>query len=166
MAGQGPLTFLVTDLLGRPGARRRERVDVDVDVAFEHARLAGPVSVDLGLEGVAEGLVVRGGLRGPIELRCNRCLNTWRDELDGELVLHVTGEPDEEGVAVTSEGTLDLEEVVHDEVALALPLAPLCRPECAGLCPTCGTDLNTDPCSGHEEATDSPFAALKHLLEP
>ncbi len=56
--------------------------------------------------------------------------------------------------------------IIRDEVSLALPLVPLCKKDCLGLCPTCGTDLNTAPCSGHADESDSPFSALQQLLEP
>jgi uncharacterized protein len=61
---------------------------------------------------------------------------------------------------------IDLEPAIHDEVSLSLPAAPTCRPDCAGLCAVCGTDLNEAPCDGHGDGSDSPFAALKQLFEP
>ncbi len=53
-----------------------------------------------------------------------------------------------------------------DAVLLALPLRPLCRPDCLGLCGVCGADLNTGSCPGHGEAAASPFTVLRDLLEP
>ena len=52
-----------------------------------------------------------------------------------------------------------------DELALALPVAPVHDENCKGLCPVCGNDLNSDPCDGHEDGLDSPFAVLKDLLD-
>jgi uncharacterized protein len=75
-------------------------------------------------------------------------------------------EPDEDRLPIERGGHIDLEPVVRDEVGLALPLVPLCREDCLGLCPTCGTDLNTAPCSGHADEIESPFSALRQLLEP
>ena len=60
----------------------------------------------------------------------------------------------------------DLEPVLRDAVLLTFPLLPLCDPECRGLCATCGADLNTGACPGHEEMTESPFTVLRGLLEP
>ena len=72
--------------------------------------------------------------------------------------------PDEDGFGI-SEGEIDLSLPARAEMALALPAAPVCRNDCLGLCPTCGTDLNSDPCDGHGDDTDSPFAVLKDLFD-
>jgi len=60
--------------------------------------------------------------------------------------------------------TFDLESVVRDEVLLALPVAPVCESNCAGLVAVAGTDLNTEP-PDTEEGAASPFAVLKDLLD-
>ena len=71
-----------------------------------------------------------------------------------------------ESSAAIVDGTVDMAGPATDELALAIPLAPLCRSDCRGLCPICGTDLNTDPCDGHADDSDSPFASLKDLFDP
>ncbi len=77
------------------------------------------------------------------------------------------GDEDEEQLlTMDSHGWIDLESPIRDEVGLALPLKPLCRDDCLGLCPTCGTDLNTEPCEGHEDLSSSPFAVLEQFLDP
>ena len=60
---------------------------------------------------------------------------------------------------------IDTEPLLRDELLLAMPLAPVCRPDCKGLCPECGTDLNTGACSGHESEPVSPFAELRSLFD-
>jgi uncharacterized protein len=60
---------------------------------------------------------------------------------------------------------LDLSAWARDAVALALPLQILCRPDCAGLCPVCGKDLNADPHTHDEEKSDSRWAALAELRD-
>lgn len=64
-----------------------------------------------------------------------------------------------------SEDRLDLSAWAHDVVALALPDQILCRPDCAGLCPMCGEDLNAEPHEHDEEAPDSRWAALAQLRD-
>jgi uncharacterized protein len=88
------------------------------------------------------------------------------DEHSIEFMQVFRAVPDEDGRQLDSDGNIDLEPVVRDEVVLDLPLAPLCRPECLGLCSVCGTDLNSDPCSGHTDESDHPLAALRQLLDP
>ncbi|MEN0072688.1 MAG: DUF177 domain-containing protein, partial [Propionicimonas sp.] len=58
------------------------------------------------------------------------------------------------------EDLVDLEPLLRDAVVLDLPFTPLCRPDCAGLCPTCGENLNRDPEHSHAEATDARWAGL------
>src|SRR5262249_1693731 len=62
-------------------------------------------------------------------------------------------------------GEIDLSGFVHELICLALPVKPLCREECAGLCPRCGVDRNAGACGCPEPAGDSPFAVLKALRD-
>ena len=59
---------------------------------------------------------------------------------------------------------LDLDRWAHDALLLAMPLRVLCREECAGLCPTCGTDLNNGSCDCVVETVDDRWSALRDLL--
>ena len=60
---------------------------------------------------------------------------------------------------------LDLGELVRESVLMSLPIAPLCRPDCAGLCPHCGADLNRGKCSCHEESFDERWQALREIRD-
>ena len=62
-------------------------------------------------------------------------------------------------------GRLDLTPMVREEVLLAIPDSPLCRPDCAGLCPTCGADLNAGPCGCEQPGGDDRWAVLDQLLQ-
>ncbi len=75
-----------------------------------------------------------------------------------ELYLHEPG-PEDEELPVLDGDFLDLDPVVRDAVVLALPLAPLCRPDCPGLCVECGARLADDPAHGHDRI-DSRWAGL------
>jgi uncharacterized protein len=65
---------------------------------------------------------------------------------------------------VGSDFTVDLTPLLREELILATPLAPLCRPDCAGLCPVCGEDLNLRP-HAHDEAVDQRWSALRELKD-
>jgi len=114
---------------------------------------------------------VAGGVDGHFDVstvasyQCPRCLSEWEEALQTTFRRVFTYVPDQDSYHIDGAGRLDLEPAVRDEVAMVLPTAPLCQPDCAGLCPTCGNDLNKGACVGHGEETDSPFAALKALLE-
>jgi uncharacterized protein len=74
---------------------------------------------------------------------------------------------DEEDAAAdfVKNNILDLTELIRQNVLLALPIQPLCREDCKGLCPECGRDLNVEPHTHEAEARDERFAALRQLLE-
>jgi uncharacterized protein len=112
-----------------------------------------------------DGVQVDYRATAPAQLSCVRCLASWVEELVVADSQHFSKTPDEDGYAIVG-GEIDLAGPATDELALGLPLVPVCRPACKGLCPTCGTDLNEAPCDGHGEDLDSPFAALRDLFDP
>lgn len=161
-----PFTVLVTDLLGTPGARRVEHLSGPVRFVTDLVSLSGDVDADVTIESMADGLIARGEVGATVGFRCNRCLTEWEERRTTPLVAVFGEESDEEINPIDREGTIDLEPSVRDELTLSLPLVPLCQEGCRGLCPTCGTDLNREPCSGHPEESGSPFAGLRDLLGP
>jgi len=86
-----------------------------------------------------------------------------KQELEQVVDAPVTADDDEE-VSYYSGEWVEVGELVREALLLALPLYPLCREECRGLCARCGADLNAGPCSC-PPVIDSPFAALKDVLE-
>lgn len=123
------------------------------------------VSVELTLEAVEGGIVVKGEITAPWVGECRRCLCP----VAGEVATHVeelyVREP-EDGEAYPIEGDhIDLEPLARETVVLALPLAPLCRPDCEGLCPTCGADRNAGACGCDQALGDPRWAALDGLRE-
>jgi uncharacterized protein len=158
---------LVSDLVGVLGKHRTIHAEGPVSLALDHASTAGgPVALDARIDATTDGVMVRGTLTADVALTCTRCLREWVESRTAE-VNQIFGFTDSEDVApISAEGAIDLEPVVHDELAVSIPLVPRCRDDCAGLCPTCGTDLNTGSCPGHTEGLESPFAALADLVIP
>jgi uncharacterized protein len=140
--------------------------------------LAGvPEGSDLGLhvevQQVADGVLVRGTVSVQVRAECARCLDpiTWDEEVDvteffrDPAALEAEGvDPSETEDLVLEADVIDLEPIVRDAVVLRLPLAPVCSPDCPGLCPTCGVHLADDPAHHHEDV-DPRWAALVELLE-
>ncbi|MVA77125.1 DUF177 domain-containing protein [Auraticoccus sp. F435] len=122
-----------------------------------------PVSLDLRLESAGDGVLVTGTVEVTVAGECARCLTaiSERSELElMELFLYPEREPDDEEASRLEGDLLDLEPLLRDTVVLDLPFTPLCREDCAGLCPLCGQDLNADPEHDHGEQTDSRWGAL------
>ncbi|MCA0253762.1 MAG: DUF177 domain-containing protein [Actinobacteria bacterium] len=121
------------------------------------------IDLDLTLEAVVEGVLVTGTAEVSLGGQCARCLEPISDtaEVDlQELYLFPGKELDDDEASRIEEELIDLEPLLRDAVVLELPFTPLCRPDCAGLCPTCGANLNRDPGHGHAEATDARWAGL------
>lgn len=113
-------------------------------------------------------IVVRGTLAGQFEQECRRCLEPTRVPLDAKLtsVFVASNDPysQEGGVHVYDPGTtLDLSEAIREEAVLALNPYVLCDPECKGLCPGCGTNLNLKRCSCTETNINPAWGALLEI---
>lgn len=154
----------VDDLVGHLGAERDFAGRKPVSLRLADTSVEGAMEVHGVVRGTVDGVIADYSARAPAHLVCVRCLTEWDGEIEVEAKQHFTRVPDEDGYAI-EDRRVDLGGPATDEVALAIPVAPLCRRECRGLCPICGTDLNSDPCDGHGEESDSPFAVLRDLFE-
>ncbi len=117
--------------------------------------LAGPVAVDGRIQATGDGEYFwKGHLRGKVQAQCRRCLAEVALMVDSDIGLMFSSDPDVQADPSVHELApaathIDLAELVREELVLAVPEYPLCRPDCAGLCPRCGADLNTGPCAVH-----------------
>jgi len=170
------LVVNVAGLLGEaPGSHR--------DVVLEVAELelsddlvqAGPVAVVARIARSNRGVIVTGGVRAGLADTCGRCLAALRIPIDAPieeevlplvdlqsgLRLDTSAEP--EVVRLTDHHELDLEPLAREAIQLAAPIAPVCRPDCRGLCPDCGADLNITPHDHGDAAGDPRLAKLFEL---
>ncbi|WP_205698635.1 DUF177 domain-containing protein [Conexibacter sp. SYSU D00693] len=113
---------------------------------------------------VGGGYSLRLRFAAAVDGPCMRCLTPAapRFEVDAREVDQPGGGDELSSPYVEGE-LLDLHAWAHDAFALTLPQQVLCRPDCAGLCPECGADLNADPDHAHERAPDPRWAALREL---
>ena len=168
------LRINAVELLRHPGASRRIEATLDpadildpTDISVDDDRLAGQVAVDLEATSSVDGVVVRGTVRTPWHGQCRRCLIdvdgvsvSEIDELFQEHPRH------DEAIEIVGD-QIDLAPIVREYVLLDLPEAPLCREDCAGICPTCGVDRNTVACECVVSAADPRWSALEGLrLDP
>ncbi|UCM90707.1 YceD family protein [Streptomyces marincola] len=174
--------FDTRELGRRPGALKRLARTVEAPDDFGTdvigVRRGAELHVELRMESVMEGVLVTGTVHAPLTGECVRCLEPLAREAsadfqemfsypDSESSLRRPAEPDEEEgdeETLFLQGDLfDLEPVLRDAVVLSLPLQPVCREDCPGLCPDCGTPLAQDPDHGHEEPVDIRWAALQEF---
>lgn len=139
----------------------------------------GPVVARMDLEKKDHRVLVEGLLQVELILECDRCLQQYRQPLDlhFKLDLELAEErgADESSAADHSSGEsemdvipletpeVDIASVLEQQLFLALPAKNLCRPECKGLCPHCGTNLNEKSCDCSLGEKSSPFAVLAEL---
>lgn len=160
-----PFTIDVADLRKDVGRQRPAKVEVSVEWGTDSTVTVAdvPLRAELELQSISGGVMVTGEARFTTTNRCDRCLTEWTSHGQIRVAQLYGDDPDAEYLIEGDE--LDLEPMLRDEVVLSMPLRPVCREDCAGLCPTCGADLNTGDCSGHEDTPSSPFAGLRELLE-
>ena len=124
--------------------------------------------LDLRLESVSEGVLVSGRTRVTLTGECARCLDPLTEELEVDIqqlyVYHgneIDADDEDDEIGRLVDDYVDLEPLLRDAVVLALPLAPVCRDDCPGLCPDCGARLaDVDPGHGHDQV-DPRWAALR-----
>ncbi len=165
----------VAEILAEQGASMHVEGDVDLGsfyVGQESFRGTAPAHFSVDLTNTGSGIVGMGDISGEIEARCSRCLCDFPLLVTGEVEsFYVEGRyrdeiPEEsEAEPIASDETIDLAPALMSAIAVEIPFAPLHDPECLGLCPRCGADLNEGPCAcGPAQDTANPFAALKTLL--
>jgi uncharacterized protein len=162
-----PFVVNISDLVDKPGARRRERVEgrlaEPVTVVDSTLRTEVPVVVDTLLEWVSDGLLATGTVEGAWEGPCRRCLRPVQGSLSVDVQELFESAPREGETYALGHDRVDLEPLARESLILDLPLAPLCRDDCRGLCPTCGADLNQGDCDCPVETVDPRWAALDVL---
>ena len=184
-APRGALVFDTRTLGRQAGSARSQQLTVPApdDLRLELARV--PVGTDMHLdvrfEAVTEGVLVTGSVTAPVAGECARCLTPLTSSVTAsfrELYLYQhdkhdrrerrdwldhnyeNDEQDDEEFHLDGD-LLDLEPVLRDAVVLALPMSPLCREDCPGLCVVCGAPLaDAGPDHGHDEAPDPRWAGL------
>ncbi len=147
----------------------------DLTSGFEGGYLLSPVKASLEVNRTGNEIIVTGTVSVRAVVECARCLDEFVLELESPLdMVFLLGSgastgalPEREGVIdVPSTATyLDLTDETRSSLLVLLPLKPLCRPDCHGLCPKCGTNLNKGMCSCSKEDVDSRWDALKRFKE-
>jgi uncharacterized protein len=159
------LRFQVSDLLGHPGLDRYVYGEQKLNVEIGETIVSSRSATYAHLTAVSNGVLASGWSAVMADHTCSRCLIEWEAPVETEWTELFIRNPAADESPLGVDGTIDLGPVVRDELVLALPADPLCRPDCRGLCVECGADLNVDPCAGHGDESSSPFAALRQLFD-
>ena len=140
-------------------------------------RIVAPVHLDFVIQKDKEKFRLIGAAQTELELTCSRCLEPFRMPVDAAFDLrflpsaemardHEREVRDEDlDTSYYRDDQIDLNELLREQIYLALPMKPLCRDDCQGLCPQCGTNWNAGTCACTTEWEDPRLAVLKGLAE-
>jgi uncharacterized protein len=139
---------------------------------IDHANLQSAVEIDVDVEKSSPHFFVKNRVKTVGRFVCDRCLEEFDREVEGSTTATFTSAPvlveleNEEIHPLTKDAVeIDITNDVRDALLLAVPAKTLCRPECKGLCPYCGTDLNRETCRCEPAMRDARWAALDKFLE-
>jgi uncharacterized protein len=150
-----------------------EEVDADLDTY----RVASPVELAFDIHKDKDKFRLVGRVRAELELTCSRCVEPYRFPVDAEFdqrylpasdastTADTEVEQDDLETSYYENDQIDLSELMREQFYLALPMKPLCRDDCKGLCSQCGTNLNTGTCDCAPVWEDPRLAALKQLKQ-
>ncbi len=154
-----------------------QEIDEPCFAEDEELDCVSPVKGKVEITNSGPLLLVRGKVVTDVRLFCGRCLTDVILPIEVEIdegfpLVHVGdsvfAQPEEEedtASELVNNNILDLEELIRQDLLVGIPIQPLCEPECKGLCPTCGQNLNVEDCACPPETIESPLQVLARLLE-
>ena len=169
------LQINVSQLLKEPmGSTRNYEISGAVDITGDG--VSSEAQGEATLTRTNQGILVKGVLHTEVELTCSRCLSLFScpvtlniEEEYTPTVDIISGaplpSPEEPGSFTIDENhVIDLTEAIRQYALLAIPMKPLCREDCAGLCQSCGHNLNQGPCDCPPQEVDPRWSELSKLL--
>ena len=141
----------------------------------ERVSLAAPAEVKGRVRRTGVGVAVDGHIDTQVKVECDRCLKPVQLPVSADFALeYITGadyesslavalNEEEMSVSVFDGESIDVDEIVKEQILLAVPTRMLCREDCKGICPECGSDRNTGECNCVTNDIDPRWAALKNL---
>ena len=134
-----------------------------------------PVQVQIEIYPAGDKYVLDGALSGGIQVLCDRCLESYHRELKTSFKVFLAlplAHTEEDDIELAEEDLdidfirgdeIDLDEIIHEQVYLTIPMKSLCKEDCLGLCPKCGSNLNEGDCPCERDLGHPAFLKLKNL---
>lgn len=171
------MQFRLQELLAK-GQTETVNVQLDVTELFRNRSdviSTGPLHIQLTVKPEDDIVVVDGNLEIDMELACSRCLESTQTHSSIPFAeqfkpvssdeLASSDEDEESDVIEIATDRLDLQPYVEEYVLLFMPFAPLCKPDCKGLCSQCGSNLNENQCTCSNERIDPRLESLKDFFK-
>lgn len=141
------------------------------------AKAVSPCLLSAKIIKSGNGVCVKGRFSCKVALQCSRCLNIYEYIIESPLniVFRPESELDKEGcyelrkddldMSFYRDNILDIDDITNEQLALNIPMKPLCSEQCKGICPECGADLNITECKCAKKNIDDRFKVLKRLIK-
>ena len=164
-------------LEGRKGEFAHVYQPDDLNPIDERVRLTEPAAVTGKIRLPGNEVFVNGHIDTRVQVECDRCLQPVELPVNADFALEYISGSDYESsqvaeltenemsVSVFDGKAIDVDEIVKEQILLTVPTRMLCREDCKGICPECGTDRNTGECDCVTKDIDPRWAALKNLTE-
>jgi uncharacterized protein len=144
----------------------------EIDFDLPQIRLGADLEVrelvgQLAIGRTSHGLLFTGDFSAQTEVGCVRCLSPFTYGLKWSLTeLYAINEKSisDSGLKVPEDAQIDLQPLMREYALLEIPINPICRPDCRGLCPVCGEDRNKRDCGHRPDSGQSSFAALRDFM--
>ena len=145
-------------------------IELDQEIMNDHSiESAKPVQLEGKIYKAEKEILVDVSYKVELAFSCDRCLKDVTMTIEGRITRDILEEqhqdPDHEAMQILIDHELDLQYAIKEELLLSMPRQVLCDPECQGLCPVCGADLNTDPCDCDNEKIDPRLEGLKDFFQ-
>ncbi len=154
----------------------------EIDLHDDEFFIEGPVRIELHLNRNGEIVYIALLARATLILHCARCIEPFRQDIEGNVSFVVqrlklgetVPETIEKGEAIDednlifikyNERSMDITDFVRDAVLLSIPLKPICNEQCKGLCPVCGQNKNERDCGCVDNKTDPRWQSLSKLMK-
>jgi len=161
----------ISKLLNADGSSVDINKEFIIDAEFisdEDISLNAPVEASGDIKNISGMLYLTLNIRAKYTAKCSRCLEDTHEELDftiNEVLAKPGLENENDDVIILDSNEIDLKDIVVHSLSCALPITSLCSPDCKGLCPQCGCNLNLHTCSCETEDIDPRLAVLKDFLK-
>ncbi|MCA9979224.1 MAG: DUF177 domain-containing protein [Anaerolineales bacterium] len=149
-----------------PGTRSTIQIDYP-SIQLDDVTLK-PLQGEFEAVRTGEGILVRGNFNSNLNAECVRCLTDYVQPIAfevQEIFYYPAYIAPPESFVIHDDGNADLGPLIREVSLLAMPMKPLCREDCLGLCDQCGKNLNEGPCECEKDDIDPRLSALKRLLE-
>jgi uncharacterized protein len=175
MSKQHPFILKLGSFLPQSAGYKREFSFEQTEIALAEDFILHQLEGTVTATRTQQGLLLQGNFTGYVQLQCVRCLENYNHPLNWELLeLYVFNRRDalKDDLILPDNAQVDISEFIREEALLDIPINPICKPDCQGLCQICGTNLNQNDCEHQDTQADaetepentSPFAGLKDMF--